>query len=303
MGEPVRYDGGHQLDPFLKDTLGRYVDFVPVCPEMELGLGVPREPVRLVGDPDAPCLVTVRTGRDLSKCMTEWARRRVAELEKEDLSGFVFKSRSPSSGMERVKVYPEKGAPVKKGIGLFARIFMEHFPLLPVEDEGRLHDPALRENFIERIFDLRRWRECLATGKNIRRLIEFHTVHKLVLLSHSEKHCHLLGRLLADAKTVPVRELYARYQTLFLEALALQATARKHANVLQHMMGYFKKELSPDEKKELLEVIDLYRRGICPLIVPLTLIKHYVRKYEEPHLRKQVYLDPHPVELQLRNHA
>ena len=303
LGEKVRYDGGHKLDPFLKDTLGRYVDFVSVCPEAELGLGVPREAMRLVGNPDHPRLVTIKTGQDISDRMNAWARRRVAELEKEDLSGFIFKSRSPSSGMERVKVYPDAGPPVKRGVGFFARIFMEHFPLLPVEEEGRLHDPVLRENFIERLFELRRWRDCLSRGRSVRNLVEFHSAHKLTLLSHSVAHYRLLGKLVAEAKKQSPDELYLRYQVLFLEAIALKATSRKHANVLHHMMGYFKKQLSPDEKKEMLEIIDYYRLGIYPLIVPMTLIHHYVRKYDQPYLMSQVYLNPHPVELQLRNHV
>jgi uncharacterized protein YbgA (DUF1722 family)/uncharacterized protein YbbK (DUF523 family) len=303
LGEKVRYDGGHKLDPFLTDTLGRYVDFVPVCPEAELGLGVPREAMRLVGDPDHPRLVTIKTGQDISARMNAWARKRVVELEEEDLSGFIFKSRSPSSGMERVKVYSESGPPVKGGVGFFARIFMEHFPLLPVEEEGRLHDPVLRENFVERVFELRRWRECLSRGKTIRNLVEFHTVHKLTLLSHSVAHYRLLGKLVAAAEKLSREELYMNYQSLFLEAIALKATPRKHTNVLHHMMGYFKKQLSPDEKKELLEIIDHYRLDIYPLIVPMTLMNHYIRKYDQPYLMSQVYLNPHPVELQLRNHV
>ena len=303
LGEKVRYDGGHKLDPCLKDTLGKYLEFVPVCPEVELGLGVPREAMRLVGDPENPRLVTIKTGHDISERMTSWARQRVKELESVELSGFIFKSRSPSSGMERVKVYSEQGPPIKKGVGFFARIFMQHFPLLPVEDEGRIHDPALRENFIERVFEIRRWRECLSGEKTIQKLIEFHTVHKLTMLSHSEKHYRLLGRLVAEARTFNLDELYDKYQASFLEALALKSTVRKNVNVLHHIMGYFKKDLSSDEKKELLDIIDLYSRGIYPLIVPITLMNHYVRKYDQPYLKNQVYLNPHPVELQLRNHV
>lgn len=303
LGHPVRYDAGHRLDPFLACTLGQYVDFVPVCPETELGLGVPREPLRLTGGRESPGLVIIKSGIDISKRMKAWARRKAAGIEKEGLSGFIFKARSPSCGTARVNVYPGQGRPIKQGGGLFARIFMERFPLLPVAEEEELHDPAFRENFIERIFALRRWRECLAPGKNFRRLIEFHTAHKLLLLAHSERHYRRLGRLIAAGKTVPVRDLYDRYQALFLEALSLRATSRKHANVLQHMMGYFKKELPADEKRELLETIDLYRRGVDPLIVPLTLLRHYVRKYDQPYLLAQIYLNPDPLEVQLRNHA
>lgn len=303
LGEPVRYDGGHKLDPFITETLGRYVDFFPVCPEVEAGFGVPREAMRLVGNPESPRLVTIKTGIDLSERMRAWSLRRVGELEREDLDGFIFKSRSPSSGMERVKVYTGEGAPVKRGVGLFARTFMGHFPLLPVEEEGRLHDPALRENFIERVFELRRWRESLSLGKSVRNLVEFHTAHKLTLMSHSESHYRLLGKLVAAGKSIHLDELYRRYQVLFLEALALKSTVSKNTNVLHHMMGYFKEQLSADEKRELLEIIGHYRKGDYPLIVPMTLMGHYVRKYDQPYLRSQVYLNPHPVELQLRNHV
>jgi len=303
LGEPVRYDGGHKLDRFLTDTLGQYVQYVPVCPEVECGLPVPRESMHLEGNPDSPRLITSRTKQDMTERMVRWAKKRVVELEGEDLCGFIFKSHSPSSGMERVRVYNEKGIPVKKGIGMFARIFMEHFPLLPVEDEGRLHDLMLRENFIERIFTLKRWREVLTRKENLGNLVDFHTKHKLLILSHSPKHYQTMGKLVAKAKGLLIKELYQQYQTILMEALELRTTPKKNANVLQHMMGYFKEQLSADEKQELLEVIDRYRQEYIPLIVPIALILHYVRKYDQPYLKQQIYLNPHPLELQLRNHV
>jgi len=303
LGENVRYDGGHKLDRFLTDTLGQYVEYVPVCPEVECGLPVPRESMHLEGDPDSPRLVTLKTKQDMTGRMVQWAMKRVVELEKEGLCGFIFKSDSPSSGMERIKVYNEKGMPVKKGVGMFARIFMEHFPLLPVEDEGRLHDPGLRENFIERTFALRRWREVLDRKESRGSVVDFHTKHKLLILSHSPKHYQMMGMLVAKAKDLPIKELYQQYQTILMQALKLKTTSKKNSNVLMHMMGYFKKQLSSDEKKELLGVIDFYRKGHIPLIVPITLINHYVRKYEQPYLKEQIYLNPHPLELQLRNHV
>jgi len=303
LGEKVRYDGGHKLDRFLTETLGRYVEYVPVCPEVECGLPIPRESMHLEGDPDSPRLVTIRSKQDMTDQMVQWALKRVLELEKEDLCGFIFKSDSPSSGMERVRVYNEKGMPVKKGIGMFARVFMEHFPLLPVEDEGRLYDPELRENFIERIFALKRWRQVLAEKQSRGNLVGFHTRHKLLILSHSPKHYQEIGKLVARSKELPLKELYKKYQTLLMESLGPKTTPKKNANVLLHMMGYFREQLSPDEKKELLEVIENYRLEYIPLIVPVTLINHYVRKYDQPYLKQQVYLNPHPLELQLRNHA
>jgi uncharacterized protein YbgA (DUF1722 family)/uncharacterized protein YbbK (DUF523 family) len=303
LGENVRYDGGHKLDRFLTDTLGQYVKYVPVCPEVECGLPVPRESMHLEGDPDSPRLVTIRTKQDMTDRMVKWAQKRVSELEKEDLCGFIFKSDSPSSGMERVKVYNEKGTPVKKGVGMFARIFMEHFPLLPVEDEGRLRDPKLRDNFVERIFALKRWREILSKKESRGTLVEFHTKHKLLILSHSPKHYQMMGKLVAKAKEILIKDLYQQYQAILMEALQLKTFPKKNANVLQHMMGYFREQLSSDEKQELLEVIDHYRHEYIPLIVPITLINHYVRKYDQPYLKQQVYLNPHPLELQLRNHV
>lgn len=303
LGEPVRYDGGHKRDRFITDTLGQYVEFVPVCPETECGLGTPRESMHLAGDPHSPRLVTSRTKVDHTDLMVAWATKRLKELEQEDLCGFIFKSDSPSSGMERVRVYSEKGMPERKGVGIFARMFMEHFPLLPVEEEGRLHDPKLRENFIESIFALKRWRDLLKDHPTRGQLVAFHTEHKLLILSHSPKHNQLMGKLVAEAKQVPPGKLYREYETLFLAALRVKATVKKNTNVLQHMMGFFKRELTADEKQELLDVIDGYRQGMVPLIVPITLLKHYVRKYRQPYLNEQVYLNPHPVELKLRNHV
>ncbi|MCG6917092.1 MAG: DUF523 and DUF1722 domain-containing protein [Deltaproteobacteria bacterium] len=303
LGENVRYDGGHKRDRFIIETLGQFVEFVPVCPEVECGLPIPRESMHLVGNPESPRLVTTRTKIDHTERMVNWARRRVGELERENLCGFVFKSNSPSSGMERVRVYNEKGVPQKTGVGMFARAFMDHFPLIPVEEDGRLHDIRLRENFIERIFALKRWRELLGHNQTRGKLVNFHTQHKLLILSHSQKHARILGKLVAEAKSIPAEELYTQYQMLFMEALLLKTTIKKNINVLQHMMGYFKKQLSTDEKRELLETIELYRNEYVPLIVPVTLLKHYVRKYDQPYLKEQLYLNPHPIELKLRNHA
>jgi uncharacterized protein YbgA (DUF1722 family)/uncharacterized protein YbbK (DUF523 family) len=303
LGEEVRWNGGHKLDRYLAGTLGEYVTYVPVCPEVECGLPVPREPMRLVGDPDAPRLVTSRSGEERTALMGEWAAKRVVALEKEDLCGFIFKSGSPSSGMERVKVYSEKGMPEKKGVGLFARAFMDHFPLVPVEEDGRLHDARIRENFIERVFTFRRWRDTLAARKTVGNLVAFHTRHKLLILSHSPEIYRQMGKLVARGKGLRPGELYDGYEKLMMDALRLKTTPRKNTNTLMHIMGYFKKQLSADEKQEMLEIIELYRQKLVPLIVPVTLMNHYVRKYDQPYLKGQYYLNPHPLELQLRNHV
>lgn len=305
MGEAVRFDGQAKHDRYLTDTLTGWVEFVPVCPEFELGLGVPRETMHLEGELDAPRLITTKTRRDLTEPMQGWCDQRVKELEKENLSGFIFKSKSPSSGMERVKVYPDggKGMPVHKGRGLFAATFMKHFPLLPVEEEGRLHDPVLRDNFIERIFTYRRWREMLEHDSTRKGLVMFHERHKYLLMSHSIPNYRKLGRIVADMSARELSAVQAEYQVLLMETLALKATVKKHVNVLEHLAGYFKKNLDAQEKAELHEVISSYHAGHVPLIVPITILNHYIRKYEEPYLSRQYYLNPHPGELGLRNHV
>lgn len=303
LGEKVRYDGQHKHDHYLTETLGRYVEFVPVCPEVECGLGVPREAMRLVGKPESPRLVTIRSGIDLTERMSAWAARRVRELETEGLCGFIFKSGSPSSGMERVKVYDEHGMPGKDGVGMFARAFMEHFPLLPVEEEGRLHDPVLREHFIESIFALQRWRSLLASNPGIGALVDFHTRHKLLIMAHSPELYREMGRLVAGAKGRPPALVRQEYETLLLRVVRSRATVRRQVNVLQHAMGYFKKLLDADEKGELLDLIAGYGDGTLPLIVPITMIRHLVRRHKVAYLAGQWYLEPHPLELKLRNHS
>lgn len=303
LGNRVRYDGGHQRDSFLIDTLGQYVDYIPVCPEVECGLAIPREALRLVGDPADPRLVTARSGKDYTEQMKDWAATRLRELAKEELDGFVFKRKSPSSGMARVKVYAETGMPSNRGIGLFARAFMEQFPHLPVEDDGRLHDPALRENFIQRIFVHRRWRELVARAKRRGGLVDFHTSHKLLILSHNERDYREMGRLVAGAKDLTVDELFCRYEELLMTALKKKSTVKKHTNVLSHVFGYFKNNLSALEKQEVLEILDQYHQGMIPLIVPLTLMKFFAKNFKQDYLANQHYLDPHPLQLKLLNHA
>jgi uncharacterized protein YbgA (DUF1722 family)/uncharacterized protein YbbK (DUF523 family) len=303
LGENVRWDGGHKHDRFLTETLGQFVEYVPVCPEAETGLGIPRETLRLVGNLEAPRLVTTRTGIDHTERLKRWSAKRLKNLEKENLCGFIFKCDSPSSGMIRVKVYNNKGGVKKAGVGIFARMFMERFPRIPVEDDGRLHNPKIRETFIEAVFVLKQWRETLGKRKTVGNLIDFHTPQKLLILSHSPNHYRQMGKLVAEGKKMPIGSLYDRYEVLLLEALKLKTTEKKQVNVLQHVMGYFKKQLSADEKVEILEVIDNYRNGYVPLIVPVTLLNHYVRKYDQPYLKQQTYLNPHPTALKLRTHV
>jgi uncharacterized protein YbgA (DUF1722 family)/uncharacterized protein YbbK (DUF523 family) len=303
LGEHVRYDGGHKHDRYITDTLGRFFDFLPVCPEVGCGMPIPREAMRLEGDPEHPRLMTRQSRIDKTEQMLAFCATKVPELERADLCGFLFKKDSPSSGLFRVKVYGPSGIPVKSGSGLFAAAVARHFPLLPMEEEGRLNDPAIRENFIERVFSCRRWKDFLLGRPGLGDLVEFHSRHKLLVMSHSTQIYREMGVLVAHGSEMKREELFRRYEELLMKGLALHATARKNTNVLMHIMGYFKKELSHDEKSELLETIGQYHDQLVPLLVPLTLLKHYVKKYDQPYLKQQLYLAPHPAELMLRNHV
>ncbi|MCK9239007.1 DUF523 and DUF1722 domain-containing protein [Desulfocurvus sp.] len=304
LGDPVRYDGTHKLDRTLRDVLGRFVEWVAVCPEVECGMPVPREAVRLVGDPAAPRLLGRNSGTDFTGQMRAWGQRRLEALADEGLCGYVFRYGSPSSGMSRVKVYPEAGGPARRdGVGLWAGMVMARFPELPFEDDGRLHDPAIRENFITRVFTLMRWRQAMADGPSPRALVDFHTRHKLLLMAHSVELYRELGRLVAEAGGPDARTLPGRYFPLLQKALSLLPTTRKHTNVLSHVQGYFKRVLSADERQELTELVGRYHAGLVPLVVPVTLLNHYVRKYGQDYLAAQVYLNPYPAELMLRNHV
>jgi uncharacterized protein YbgA (DUF1722 family)/uncharacterized protein YbbK (DUF523 family) len=303
LGNPVRYDGGHKHDRYITDILGQYFDFVPVCPEVECGLTVPRETMRLVGNPEQPRLLTSRTGVDLTGQMLSFCGSKIKELETAELCGFIFKKDSPSSGLFRVKVYGESGPAQRTGRGLFAGAFADRFPLLPLEEEGRLNDAALRENFIERVFCYHRWKKFVADQATYKELIEFHARHKLQLMAHSPKLLSAMGKLVASGKTVPPVELMENYCQLLMAALTYRATVKKNVNVLYHLIGYFKKLNNTDEQAELVELIERYARQIVPLVVPLTLIGHYVRKYKITYLTGQTYLEPHPAELMLRNHV
>lgn len=304
LGQRVRYDGGHKKDEFLTQTFGRFVEWVAVCPEVEVGMGTPRESIRLVGSATSPQLVGDRSGRNWTEAMHAYAKRRVGELSTMHLAGYVLKKDSPICGMERVRVYPGKGkAPNRNGRGMFAQVLLEASPLLPIEEEGRLNDPKLRDNFIERIFAYQRWNMLLEDRPSVGRLVAFHAAHKFVLMAHSDPHLRQLGRVVAGAKGRPLREVLEAYGRLFMEALRVPATVRKHVNVLTHLAGYVSKPLSPDERTELAEVIRDYHEGLVPLIVPITLIRHHVKKHRIAYIQDQVYLQPHPKELMLRNHV
>jgi uncharacterized protein YbgA (DUF1722 family)/uncharacterized protein YbbK (DUF523 family) len=303
IGREVRYDGGHKRSDFLVDIFGPFVEFVPVCPEVEIGLGVPRESLRLVREDESIRLVANKSGDDLTNSMQRYADRRTRALSGEDLSGYVLKKDSPSCGMERVRVYAGNGMPARDGRGLYADALIRRYPNLPVEEEGRLNDGRLRENFIERVFAYRRLKTFFAGRWTIGGLVAIHTMHKLQLLAHSPSAYKDLGRMVAGAATIPRGELRDRYENAFMDALKKIATPARHVNVLQHMAGYFSDRLDQDSRGELVAVIEDYRNELVPLIVPITLIRHYVRIFDVAYLRGQVYLEPHPKELMLRNHV
>ena len=303
LGERVRYDGGHKHDRFLTDTLGKFFQWVPVCPEVEAGMGTPREPVHLVQLDDEIRVVGVRSATDHTKALREYGRRRVEQLAADNLSGYILKKDSPSCGLERVRVQHPSKRVTRSGRGLFAAVLAERFPNLPIEEEGRLGDPRLRENWIERVFAYHRLQTLWAARWRLGDLVEFHSAHKLVLLAHSPQAYQQLGRLVSGAKSLRRMELRDRYEREFMRALARLATTGRHANVLQHMAGYFRDRLDGGSRGELLDCIEDYRKGLLPLIVPVTLVAHYVRVFNVGYLKGQIYLAPHPKELALRNHV
>lgn len=304
LGQEVRYDGGHKRDRYIVDTLGEYFEWLPVCPEVEFGMGTPREPIRLEREGESVQLVTINTRQDLTSGMRRFASRRAAKLAKENLAGYLLKKDSPSCGVQRVKVYPnEKGQARREGVGLFAAALIEACPHLPVEDEGRLCDARLRENWIQRVFAHHALRGLWRPRWTVGDLVAFHTRYKFVLMAHDEPTYRALGRLVASAKQLPRPELRATYESQFMQALKRIATARKNTNVLEHMYGHLKKKLDAASRAELIGHIEDYRTGLVPLVVPLTLIRHYVRIFEVEYLADQVYLNPHPKELSLLNHV
>jgi uncharacterized protein YbgA (DUF1722 family)/uncharacterized protein YbbK (DUF523 family) len=304
LGQEVRFDGGHKRNDFLTGTLGGFVEFVAVCPEVDIGLGIPRDSLRLIRDDNhAVRMVVNKSGADLTDTMNTYAVRRAAALEREDLSGYVLKKDSPSCGMERVRTYRGAGMPVRDGRGLFAEALIRRLPNLPVEEEGRLNDPHLRENFIERVFAYHRMRALFTSRWTAGALVAFHTAHKLTLMAHSPRAYAELGRLVADSKRIERAELRGRYSAEFMAAMKKLATPARHVNVMQHIAGYLRDRCDSDSRRELMEVIEEYRRATVPLVVPLTLIRHWVRRFDIAYLKGQTYLEPHPRELMLRNHV
>jgi uncharacterized protein YbgA (DUF1722 family)/uncharacterized protein YbbK (DUF523 family) len=297
LGREVRYDGGHKRDRFLVDGLGPHVEWVPVCPELEIGLGVPRPAIRLESRAGELALVDPKSGAEHTAAMSAFAARRVRELEALELCGYVLKKGSPSCGLERVKVHGPRGGVTRTGTGIFAAALRAALPSLPVEEEGRLADMRLRESFLVRVFSAQRLRALFRPRWTLGQLVAFHTAHKLLVLAHSESAYRKLGRLVAGARALERAELRARYERELLAALAQPASTRRHVNVLQHALGHLRERATPVARAELAEVIDHYRRGLVPLVAPLTLLRHHVRAQGIAWLAEQVYLAPYPAEL------
>ena len=297
LGEKVRYDGQHKLDRFLRDELGVFVEWESICPEVECGLPVPREAMDLYGDPENPELISTN-GKNLSYLMKTWVKQKLVELEKFELSGFIFKNKSPSCGLYDTKLYTFNTELKGKTSGIFAKAFVKKYPLLPVVDEESIHDSVQRDNFVERVFVYSRWQNELKQNcKNW--LIDFHKNHKLIIMSHAPSKTAELGRIASNTKKYS-QELFNNYIFTLMKVLKETATVKRNVNVLQHIFGYFKNDLTSWEKKELLSIINDYYNELVPIIVPLTLLKHYIEKYKKNYLKKQYYLYPHPIEVKLR---
>ncbi len=302
LGNNVRYDGSNRLDTFLRDIVGEYIEWIPVCPEVEMSLGVPRESMHLVYRDNSKRLVTVKTGIDHTERMLKYSQKKIRELNKLDLCGFVFKSRSPSSAFKDAKLYSEDGILRGRSPGIFAELFMKANPIIPCEDEERLKRPEIRENFFERVFMMHRLRLLEKDGISKERLIRFHISMKLLIMAHSPKHYSYLERFISNLKKSNPGNVFNGYKKRLMEAMRFHRTRRKNYSVLHHIMGYLKKTLSEKERKELIDTIEQYRDGHYPLIIPITLINHYVKRFRITYLREQVFLNPLPVELRLCNY-
>lgn len=301
LGEKVRFDGGHKCDNYLTQQLQPFVSFRTYCPEAAIGMGIPRPPIRLTGDVENPQAVGVKdSSQNFTLRLEKYATETAPQLT--TIAGYIWKKGSPSCGMERVKVYPsatERAIP--KGIGVYSKVIQQHYPVLPMEEEGRLQDWVLRENFLLRVYTLHRWQQLQHQGITKKELLNFHTKHKYIVMSHSQAAYQRLGQLLSQLKNSDISQLASDYIHELLFAMQRKVTRKRHSNVLLHIMGYLKKSIATADKEELLQIIDQYRQGELPLIVPITMLRHYFRLYPDPYMLQQYYLNPYPASLGLRN--
>ena len=301
LGEKVRFDSGHKRNDYVTGVLKDYFEFVPFCPEVEIGLGIPREPIRLIAvGEEVRCVGTKNAELDVTQALDDVADKQGAWQEQ--LCGYILKKDSPSCGMERVKVY-SNGLPTRNGVGIYAKRLLQNYPSLPVEEEGRLQDARLRENFIQRVFIYARWQEMLCDGLSLGKLQAFHAQHKYLLMSHNQTDAKMLGAMLAEASKATLDVLAPKYLEQMMLALKTIATRENHVNTLQHIQGYLKKNLDAGDKGELVEVVDNYKRGLVPLIVPITLLRHHFRRHPNDYITQSFYMNPHPGELMLLNNV
>ncbi|MBV6287523.1 YbgA family protein [Pseudomonas aegrilactucae] len=301
-GEEVRYNGGHKASRLCTDVLADYFEFLNICPEVAIGLGIPRAAIRLVGDPTQPRAVGSRDSTlDVSDALGAYGEQMAGQLP--DICGYIFMHKSPSCGLERVKVYQDNGYPASEGgRGLYAARFCELRPDLPVEEDGRLCDPVLRENFITRVYAYADWQQLLASGLSRHGLITFHARYKYQLMAHNPQQYKVLGTLLGSMQRGDdATQIGPDYFSRLMKALARCASRGTHGNVLMHLSGYLRRVLDPRDKQEIRTLIEQYQAGVVPLVVPLTLLKHHLRHHPDPYLMQQVYLQPHPEGLSLRN--
>ena len=300
MGEKVRYDGGHKRSSFCMNTLTDYFHFTPVCPEVAIGLGIPRQPIRLVGDQTTVRVIgTDNPDLDVTEKLADYGRQKAEELS--DICGYILMQKSPSCGMERVKVYHKNGSPLGKSApGAYAQSLMIEKPLLPIEEEGRLHDPVLKENFFTRVYAYHRWQELLKDPSH-KAVVDFHSIHKYTIMAHNPQDYAALGRVVAEGGKLPLEQLLNDYFVAFMETLKQRATRKSHTNTLMHILGYVKKSVASDERNQFLLQVEEYRRGIVPLVVPMTMLKHFVENHGSDYIRQQTYLQPYPDQLGLRN--
>ena len=300
VGENVRYDGGHKKDRFITDILSSYFDFVPICPETELGLGIPRPTLRLEKINDTLHLIQPKNKNNITDKMQRYSNKKVTELICRKIYGYILKSRSPSCGMGGLKIYTNNdSSPDTNGVGIFAATIMNKWPLLPIEEEARLNNLSLRENWIKRVFCYYNFEQSMFPKPSMGKLVAFHSRYKFSILCHHEPSYRQMGRLVAEGKKSPIKEVTDEYKKLFMTALKREATRGQHINVLEHLLGFFKKEISNAAKRELIQSIEDYRQGYVPLIVPVTLIHHYSKVYKLEYVAQQAYLNPHPSQLAL----
>jgi len=300
LGENVRFDSGHKISKFVTKELSPYFEFVSVCPEVGMGMPVPRPTIRLMSNEERIALVETKDPtKDHTNAMLDYSKDKVAELSEAQLCGYIVCAKSPTCGMERVKVYKKNGSD-NTGVGLYTNELMQQMPWLPIEEDGRLNDPVLKENFITRVFTLHDFYQNVGNDITRGNIVAFHSRYKLTLMAHHPSSYRELGRLVANIKDYEIEHFYDLYRKGLMQAMSHRASRKNNTNVLMHIQGYFKRYLDKKEKAELRNVIDDYRVGVLPLLAPLTLIKHYLATHPDEYLEQQKFLEPHPQELRLR---